>query len=159
MHEDEGHRNCVVLTTRPVLAAPVPATRTCGEAAGEWASASCETEYSTLSRAAARCCGGGEVYCPAPPLCADPAAFQADAVYEFRCYSLLSAAFDESACSAAGCMVYDDGGDSGPGSCHCPAVTDAETCLATLPGELSRACVLCEVDGCMGTRDIGIAWC
>ena len=100
---------------------------------------------------------GRRILCPAPPLCADPAAFQADAVYEFRCYTMLSPAFDESACWAAGCHF--DGGDSGPGSCYCHAVTDAETCLATVPGELSRECVLCEVDGCMRTRDIGIAWC
>ena len=114
MHADEGHRNCVVLTTCPVLAAPLPATRTCGEAAGEWAWASCESGYEYLSRAAARCCGGGEVYCPAPQLCADPAAFDPAAQYAGpECVSYITATFNQSMCAAAGCMVY---GGSGSGS-------------------------------------------
>ena len=85
-------------------------------------------------------------------LCADPAAFRADALYtlHYRCLSELSAAFDEPACSALGCSpgVSDEGDQD---YCVCMHVTDADACLDTLPGELSRACACawCEVDACM----------
>jgi hypothetical protein len=82
--------------------------------------------------------------------CADPVTFQADAsyTYYYRCLSVLSAEFDQSACSALGCSVSDEGGQE---HCVCMHVTDAEACLATLPGELSRACACawCEVNACM----------
>ena len=138
MHEDEHHCNVRELTARPVVAAPNQNRAiTCAEEAGEFASRSCETDYEHLSLSAARCCGGGASYCPAPQLCADPAAFDPAAPYDFLCYSMLSPAFDDPMCSAAGCHPSHH---EGQGYCTCQ-VTDSAACLAKLPGTLSRACV------------------
>jgi len=131
------------LTTAVAVAPVEMAQRTCGEVADELAGLSCDTEYSRLSMSAALCCGGGASYCPAPTLCADddPAAvFNPAAVHEYLCYSMLSAEFAAENCSAAGCHPSHH---DGQGSCSCPSVTDSEACLDKLPGELSRACVLC----------------
>jgi len=101
--------------TRPVVAAPVEnRARTCSDATGEWFEATCSGEYDTISRSAGRCCGGGASYCPAPQLCADPAAFDPAAPYAGPdCLSYITATFTQSMCAAAGCMVY---GGSGSGS-------------------------------------------
>jgi hypothetical protein len=63
-----------------------------------------------LSSSAGRCCGGGASYCPAPQLCADPAAFDPAAPYAGPdCISLIDAAFTQEMCAAAGCYLYHSG--------------------------------------------------
>ena len=67
MHEDDRHGNGGGLTVWRVMAAPVEnRARTCGEATGDWSWATCSENYDDISRSAARCCGGGVSYCPAP---------------------------------------------------------------------------------------------
>jgi len=152
MHEGERGRDGGALTTRPVVAAPIEnRARTCDE--GEWSLKNCATDYGHLSSSAGRCCGGGASYCPAPQLCADPAAFDPAALYEYLCYGYISAEFTDEQCLAAGCYTaYHEGQEY----CIC-GVTDSRACLAKLPGELSRARVLCEVDGCMRASEAGMA--
>ena len=134
MPQDEQHWADGELTTRPVVAVPLEnRASTCGEATSAWSSANCETDYGTLSLSAGRCCGGGASYCPAPQLCADPAAFDPAAVYEHLCSAMISADFTNAMCSAAGCS----GDEPGTGHCHC-FVTDSDACLAKLPGEPRR---------------------
>ena len=134
MPQDEQHWDDGELTTRPVVAVPLEnRASTCGEATSAWSSANCETDYGTLSRSAGRCCGGGASYCPAPQLCADPAAFDPAAVYEHLCSAMISADFTNAMCSAAGCYST-EADESGTVYCSCQ-VTDSDACLAKLPGE------------------------
>ena len=155
MHEGERGRDGGALTTRTVVAAPIEnRARTCNEAVGDWSLKNCETDYDHLSSSAGRCCGGGASYCPAPQLCADPAAFDPAALYEYLCYGYISAEFTDEQCLAVGCHAWNS---EGQGKCSCMQVTDSEACLAKLPGELSRARVLCEVDGCMRASEAGMA--
>ena len=133
------------LTTRLAVAAPTAnAYRTCAEASDEWSGKSCANEYGEISQSAAKCCGGGASYCPAPKLCADPAAFDPAANHDYSCYAMITASFTEANCSAAGC--YNSDGDGGQRYCSCP-VTGSDACLAKLPGKLSRACVRACVRG------------
>ena len=127
------------LTTRLAVAAPIGnGYRTCAEASDEWSGKNCSNEYGEISQAAAKCCGGGASYCPAPTLCADPAAFDPAAAYdEYSCYAMITASFTESMCSATGCYSGDHGGQR---YCSCQ-VTGSDACLAKLPGKLSRVCV------------------
>ena len=96
MHEDERHRNGGELTPRPAVAAPVEnRERSCGEAVGDVSQANCADTYEEISRTAAKCCGGGASYCPVPKLCADAAAFDPAAAYEYRCYAMITTDFVE----------------------------------------------------------------
>jgi hypothetical protein len=75
------------------------------------------------------------------------------ALYEYLCYGFISAEFTREKCVSVGCYArYHEG----QGYCSC-AVTDSKACLAKLPGELSRTCVLFEVDGCMRASETGMA--
>jgi len=86
--------------------------------------------------------------------CADAASFDPAAPYDYLCIAELSAELTKEQCSIAGCfpVVY----SAEMGYCSCQ-VTDSDACLAKLPGELSRARVLCEVDGRIRPSDIGMA--
>ena len=120
-----------------VLAAPVEnRARKCGEATGDWSKATCSGDYDTISYFATKCCSDGASYCPPPQLCADPAAFDPDAAFEYRCYAMITASFTAEQCSAAGCYPSDH---EGTGYCSCQ-VTDSSTCLAKLTGEIMRMC-------------------
>ena len=110
----------------------------CSEASGEWSRSTCSESYDHIFEMAAKCCSGGASYCPPPQLCADPAAFNPDAVVEYRCAGMITAEFTADQCSAAGC--YPSGSDDGNSYCSCQ-VTDSDACKAKLAGELLGVCV------------------
>ena len=110
----------------------------CGEALGELSSSTCSENYGDISRMAAKCCSDGASYCPPPQLCANAAAFDPGAVIEYKCSGMITADFTKEQCSAAGCQSSDHEGTS---YCSC-AVTDSDSCLAKLPGELLGVCVV-----------------
>ena len=90
----------------------------------------CDDDYHRLSQHAARCCGGGPSYCPAPQLCEDPAAFDPSAGFEYVCYQMgLGAHQCPSDCYPS---VHD-----GTDYCSCP-VSDEASCAALLPGDIPR---------------------
>ena len=107
---------------------------TCGEATGEWSSLTCSEHYGFISQHAGKCCSDGASFCPPPQLCAEPAAFNQAAVFDYRCIGPITADFTEQHCSAAGCWSH-----SMHKYCSCEQVTDSEAaCLAIFAGELLR---------------------
>ena len=96
----------------------------------------CVDDYARLSQLAAKCCGGGPSYCPAPQLCMDPAAFDPSAAVEYLCYQVGLAAAE---CPATCYPFQREGMDY----CHCPASADDASCAELLPGEIARLDICC----------------
>ena len=107
---------------------------TCSEATGELSSLNCAEHYNHIQGVAARCCGGGPSYCPAPQVCEDPKAFDPAAGYEYRCYQI---GMTEADCTDKGCYSSERDGVM---YCSCPA-SDEASCATMLPGEVKGTCL------------------
>ena len=107
---------------------------TCSEATRDLSSKNCMEHYSHIQHVAARCCGGGPSYCPAPQVCEDPMAFDPAAGYEFRCYKI---GMPEAECTDKGCYSSQHDGVM---YCSCPA-SDEASCATMLPGEATGTCL------------------
>ena len=79
---------------------------------------------------ATKCCTDGRSYCPAPQLCAGPAAFNPFAQYNYIC---MQYGMSEAECPL-GCRFIND--PSAASSCNCFAASDYDSCAALLPGAL-----------------------
>ena len=105
--------------------------RTCSEGAlwDEWESRTCESNYDSISKTAAKCCSDGRSSCAASQLCADPAAFDPSAQMEQRC---IQVGLTQAECPSS-CVSHESYYEEGY-TCTCLDVPDSESCAKLLPG-------------------------